>query len=74
MSLSIQEEIHEILVGWFSLTIGSALSAALATWVMNDGYTSIYYEFAKHGYLWALLELPIVFVSTVIKLCQKFNE
>eukprot|EP00091_Calanus_sinicus_P021206 TRINITY_DN6170_c0_g1_i1.p1 TRINITY_DN6170_c0_g1~~TRINITY_DN6170_c0_g1_i1.p1 ORF type:complete len:380 (+),score=74.40 TRINITY_DN6170_c0_g1_i1:118-1257(+) len=62
--LSSKEEIHEIIVGWFSLTIGSALSAALATWVMNGGYTSIYYDFGKHGLLWSLLELPIVFVTT----------
>jgi len=62
--LSRKEEIHEIIVGWFSLTIGSALSAALATWVMNDGYTTIYYDFGKHGLVWTLLELPIVFVTT----------
>ena len=60
-----QEEIHEMIVGWFSLTIGSALSAALATWVMNGGYTSLYYDIGRHGLLWSLLELPIVFVTTV---------
>ena len=54
-----------MIVGWFSLTIGSVLSAALATWVMNGGYTSLYYHFGKHGVLWTLLELPIVFVTTV---------
>jgi hypothetical protein len=63
--VTVQEEIHEIIVGLFSLTIGSALSAALATWVMNGGYTSIYYDCGKHGLLWSLLELPIVFVCTV---------
>ncbi len=41
------------------------LSAALATWVINGGYTTIYYEFAKYGYLWALIELPFVFLLTV---------
>jgi len=63
--LSSKEEIHEMIVGWFSLTIGSALSAALATWVMNGGYTSLYYDIGRHGLLWSLLELPIVFVTTV---------
>jgi len=62
--LSKKDEIHEIIVGWFSLTIGSVLSAALATWVINGGYTTIYYEFAKYGYLWALIELPFVFLLT----------
>merc|ERR1711970_1147593 len=62
--LSKKEEIHEIIVGWFSLTIGSVLSAGLATWVINGGYTSLYYDFGRHGVLWTILELPVVFVST----------
>jgi len=62
--LSSKDEIHEILVGWFSLTIGSLLSSALATWVMNGGYTTIYYEFGKYGLVWALLEVPFVFLLT----------
>ena len=53
-----------MIVGWFSLTIGSVLSAALATWVMNGGYTSLYYDFGRHGALWTILELPVVFVAT----------
>ena len=32
---------------------------------MNGGYTTIYYEFGKYGYLWSILELPIAFLSTV---------
>jgi len=62
--LSSKEELHELIVGWFSLTIGSVLSAALATWVINGGYTSLYYDFGRHGVLWTILELPVVFVST----------
>jgi len=62
--LSKKDEIHEILVGLFSLTIGSILSACLATWVINGGYTSIYYEFGKYGYVWAILETPFVFLLT----------
>ena len=46
--LSTKEEIHEILVGWFSVTIGSALSAALATWVVNGGHTTLYYQVFLH--------------------------
>jgi lathosterol oxidase len=62
--LSGKDEIHEILVGLFSLTLGSVLSACLATWVINGGYTTIYYEFGKYGYLWAILETPVVFIVT----------
>ena len=52
------------MVGWFSLTLGSALSAGLAAWVSNGGYTSLYYQPGQHGLVWALLELPLVFVAT----------
>ena len=45
--LSSREEIHEILVGWFSVTLGSALSAALASWVVNGGQTTLYYDFGE---------------------------
>jgi len=62
--LSRKDEIHEILVGGFSLTIGSVLNTALAAWVMNGGYTSLYFEWNKHGILWTLLELPLAFVAT----------
>jgi len=62
--LSRKDEIHEILVGWFSLTLGSVLSSVLASWVMNGGYTTIYFQFAQYGWLWAILEFPIVFVVT----------
>merc|ERR1712038_98493 len=59
-----RDEIHEMVVGWFSLTLGSVLSAGLATWIFNGGYTSLYFEFGKHGILWSLLEFPIVFIPT----------
>jgi len=62
--LSKKEEIHEILVGWFSVTLGSALSAALASWVINGGHTTLYYTWGQHGFLWALLEVPLVFCAT----------
>lgn len=52
-------------MGWFSVTLGSALSAALATWVVNGGYTSLYYTPGEYGLVWALLEGPIVFIVTV---------
>jgi len=59
-----KDEIHEMVVGWFSLTLGSVLSAGLATWILNGGYTSLYFEFGKHGLLWSLLEFPLVFIPT----------
>jgi hypothetical protein len=43
----------------------SVLSSFLASWVMNGGYTTIYYKFGQYGLLWAILEWPILFLSTV---------
>ena len=78
--LSSKEEIHEILVGWFSVTLGSALSAALASWVVNGGQTTLYYDFGndikvdsryhvwlltgEYGLLWTALQVPLVFSVT----------
>ena len=58
-------EIHEIVVGAFSLALGSFISASVACWVMNDGYSKIYFDPAEHGYLWLILQLPIIFIWQV---------
>ena len=58
-------EIHEMVVGAFSLTLGSFISATIACWVMNGGYSALYFDAAQHGYLWLVLQLPIIFISQV---------
>lgn len=58
-------EIHEMVVGAFSLAIGSFISAAAACWVMNDGYSKIYFDPAEHGYFWLVIQLPVVFIWQV---------
>lgn len=55
-------ELHEIIVGAFSLTIGSVLSSLLACWVLNDGWCTIYFDYKEYGYLWLILQIPITFV------------
>ena len=70
-------EIHEIVVGAFSLALGSFISASVACWVMNDGYSKIYFDPAEHGYLWLILQLPIIFiwqVNDVFSLEQYFAQ
>jgi hypothetical protein len=49
----------------FNTIVCSVLSSFLASWVMNGGYTTIYYKWGQYGLLWALLEWPILFLSTV---------
>jgi len=55
-------ELHEIKVGSISLFLGNTLSAALVAWIMNDGYTSVYYNVADYGWLWWFLSWPVVFI------------
>ena len=59
-------EIHEIVVGAFSLAIGSLISSAMACWIMNGGWTKLYFDHTEHGYLWLLIQTPLVFIWQVI--------
>lgn len=61
--LSTELELHEITVGLFSLSLGSLLSSALACWVMNGGFTTMYYNVNDHGILWWIVQWPVVFIS-----------
>ena len=58
-------EIHEMVVGWFSLSIGSLISSALACWVMNGGWSTLYFDPAEHGYVWLVLQIPLIFIWQV---------
>lgn len=63
--LSPKLELHEITVGFFSLNIGAFISACLACWVMNDGYSKLYFNISDYGYLWFLLQWPAIFIMQV---------
>ncbi len=58
-------EIHEMVVGAFSLALGSFISSCVACWVMNGGYSKIYFDPAEHGYVWLVLQLPLIFIWQV---------
>jgi len=60
--LPLELEIHEIVIGLFSLTIGNFLSAALACWIQNGGYSTMYYGMGDKGYLWWFLQWPVIFI------------
>ena len=64
--LSPELERHEILVGSFSLFIGSALSAALAAYVINGGPSTVYYNVTDCGWIWYILSWPACFIWQVI--------
>ncbi|XP_068248441.1 uncharacterized protein [Palaemon carinicauda] len=60
--LSPELERHEILLGSFSLFVGSTLSAIISCYIMNGGPTMIYYNVSDYGWLWYLASWPVVFV------------
>jgi len=60
--LSPSLERHEIAVGSLSLVFGSAISAAVSTYVKNGGSAiKLHVSPMEHGLLWLLLQIPLVF-------------
>lgn len=55
-------ERHEIMVGSFSLLLGSTLSATIACYCVNGGSSMLYYDISKRGWLWYIASWPIVFI------------
>jgi hypothetical protein len=52
-------------VGLFSLTIGSAISSLISSWIINGGWTTIYYGFREWGVAWWFLQWPVIFCYQV---------
>ena len=52
-------------VGAFSLAIGSFISSTMACWVMNDGYSTIYFDPAQEGWVWFFLQFAAIFIWQV---------
>ena len=63
--LSPELERHEILFGSFCLLIGSVISGTLACYIANGGWSRIYYDYSEFGYIWAVLQWPVVFICQV---------
>jgi len=60
--LSPELERHEIMVGSISLVFGSMVSAGLATYILNGGWSTIYYDASQYGYLYLILQVPLCFI------------
>lgn len=63
--LSPELERHEIILGSFSLLLGSIVSGTLSCYIMNGGWTYIYYDFSQYGWIWAVLQWPAIFIWQV---------
>jgi len=60
--LSPELERHEIMLGSFTLVLGSCIMAAVATYVKNGGWSTVYFGFADYGYIWLLVQIPVVYI------------
>lgn len=60
--LSPELERHEILLGGFSLLLGSIVSGFLSCYISNGGWTRIYYDISEYGWLWYFLQFPVTFI------------
>lgn len=63
--LSPELERHEIILGSVSLICGSLISGTLSCYIMNGGWSYIYYDFLEYGWLWAILQWPAIFIWQV---------
>ena len=63
--LSTSVHLHEIVVGWFALNMGSFISTCMACWVVNDGWSMVYYDSSEYGYAWIILQFPVIFIYQV---------
>lgn len=60
--MSPELERHEILLGSFSLLLGSTVSSLVSCYLMNGGTSTIYYDVSDYGWLWYLASWPVVFI------------
>jgi len=62
--LSPDLERHEIMVGSFTLFLGSTVSSILACYTMNGGYSTLYYNIEDYGWVWYILSWPCTYILT----------
>lgn len=53
--LTPENERHEILLGSFNMLLGSMASGVIACYVLNGGYTTLYYDVSERGWLFLVL-------------------
>ncbi|XP_060524449.1 lathosterol oxidase-like [Cylas formicarius] len=55
-------ERHEIILGSCTLFVNATTSALLACYISNGGYSQVYYKISDYGWLWFVLQFPIIFI------------
>ncbi|XP_066262947.1 uncharacterized protein [Euwallacea similis] len=60
--LSPELEKNEILWGATTLFLNASMSSILSCYIANGGYSTVYYTFNEYGWLWFILQFPLVFI------------
>ena len=63
--MSPELERHEITLGSLTLFMNASISALLACYISNGGYSTVYYDIADYGWLWYFLQWPVIFIYQV---------
>ncbi|XP_050308546.1 methylsterol monooxygenase 1-like [Anthonomus grandis grandis] len=60
--LSPELEKHEILLGSFTLFLNATVSSLLSCYIYNGGYCTVYYDISEYGWLYFILQFPLIFI------------
>ncbi|CAG9863741.1 unnamed protein product [Phyllotreta striolata] len=60
--LSPDLERHEIILGSFTLLLNLTVSAILACYLGNGGWSMVYYKLDEYGWFWLFLQFPVVYI------------
>jgi len=54
-------ERHAIVVGSINVGLGSLVFGSLACYIYNGGYTRLYFNASEHGWIWLMVQIPLLF-------------
>ncbi|XP_076317878.1 methylsterol monooxygenase 1-like [Tachypleus tridentatus] len=60
--LTWKDEKHEIILGSICMGIGATISGVIACYIMNGGYSALYFDFTQYGWLYYFLSAPLLFI------------
>lgn len=60
--LTPENERHEILMGGTNMIIGAILSGVVATWIINGGYCTLYFNIGEKGWLYLVESTVLLFL------------
>ncbi|XP_070545271.1 uncharacterized protein [Ptychodera flava] len=60
--LTKENERHEILLGSINMAFGATVSGILACYIVNGGYTTLYYKVSDYGLAYFCFSIPAVFM------------